>query len=161
MEEVWCQIDRAWVFLEKNLGLGSLAELPNQLHHMKMSLAMSLWKDFFVDCLFVFANFWPFFDAYRTKMAMITRIQCLSRHKNSISWWLTHSSCKYMLCCLIHKDCKDMSTRPCEHPAGDTLVAAREAKKKLCSRKRGLLQKPRGLLRRMEMWITGIRKWEW
>jgi hypothetical protein len=26
------------------------------------------------------------------------------------TWWLTSLSCKYMLCCFVHKDCKDLST---------------------------------------------------
>ena len=43
-------------------------------------------------------------------------------------WWLTNSSCKYMLCCLVCKDCKDINTKPCEQPAGRTRVLAREAK---------------------------------
>ncbi len=36
------------------------------------------------------------------------------------TWWLTSLSCKYMLCCFVHKDCKDLSTRPTELPAGHT-----------------------------------------
>ena len=41
------------------------------------------------------------------------------------SWWLTSLSCKYMLCCFVHKDCKDLSTRPTELPAGHTRKEAR------------------------------------
>ena len=41
---------------------------------------------------------------------------------------MTNSSCKYMLCCLVRKDCKDINTKPCEQPAGRTRVLAREAK---------------------------------
>jgi hypothetical protein len=36
------------------------------------------------------------------------------------TWWLTALSCKFMLCCFVHKDCKDISTRPTELPAGNT-----------------------------------------
>ena len=46
------------------------------------------------------------------------------------SWWLTHPSCKYLLCCLVRKDCKDINMKPCEQPPGKTRVAAREAKAK-------------------------------
>ena len=34
-------------------------------------------------------------------------------------------SCKFMLCCFVHKDCKDLSTRPTELPAGNTRKEAR------------------------------------
>ena len=40
-------------------------------------------------------------------------------------WWLTSLSCKYMFCCFVHKDCKDLSTRPMELPAGRTRKEAR------------------------------------
>ena len=30
------------------------------------------------------------------------------------TWWLNSLSCKYMLSCFVHKDCKDLSTRPTE-----------------------------------------------
>jgi hypothetical protein len=41
------------------------------------------------------------------------------------TWWLTSLSCKYMLCCFVHKDCKDLSTRPTELPSGHTRKEAR------------------------------------
>ena len=31
------------------------------------------------------------------------------------TWWLTSNSCKYLLCCLVRKDCKDINRKPCEH----------------------------------------------
>lgn len=34
-------------------------------------------------------------------------------------------SCKFMLCCFVHKDCKDLSTRPTDLPAGNTRKEAR------------------------------------
>jgi hypothetical protein len=36
------------------------------------------------------------------------------------------SSCKYMLACLVHKNCKDISMRPLDLPPGHTRVEARE-----------------------------------
>ena len=42
-----------------------------------------------------------------------------------------HQSCKYLLCCLVRKDCKDINTKPCEQPPGKTRMAAREAKAKV------------------------------
>ena len=44
------------------------------------------------------------------------------------SWWLTNHSCKYLLCCLVRKDCKDINTQPCEQPPGNTRKAARKEK---------------------------------
>jgi hypothetical protein len=41
------------------------------------------------------------------------------------TWWLTSLSCKFMLCCFVHKDCKDLSTRLTELPAGHTRKVAR------------------------------------
>jgi hypothetical protein len=41
------------------------------------------------------------------------------------TWWLTSPSCKYMLCCFVHKDCKDLSMRPTELPSGHTRKEAR------------------------------------
>ena len=41
------------------------------------------------------------------------------------TWWLNSLSCKYMLSCFVHKDCKDLSTRPTELPAGHNRKVAR------------------------------------
>ena len=41
------------------------------------------------------------------------------------TWWLTSLSCKFMLCCFVHKNCKDLSTQPTELPAGHTRKEAR------------------------------------
>jgi hypothetical protein len=54
------------------------------------------------------------------------------------TWWLMHNSCKYLLCCLVMKDCKDISTRPCQQSAGKSWVAAREAKAKTLGEERAL-----------------------
>ena len=45
-------------------------------------------------------------------------------------WWVTHPSCKYLLCCLVRKDCMNINTKLCEQLAGRTRVEAREAKLK-------------------------------
>ena len=45
-------------------------------------------------------------------------------------WWLTHPSCKYLLCCLVCKDCKNINTKPCEQPSCRTRVVAMDAKTK-------------------------------
>ena len=52
------------------------------------------------------------------------------------TWWLTSQSCKYMLCCFVHKDCKDLSTRPTELPAGHTRKEARANSRAVLARER-------------------------
>ena len=44
------------------------------------------------------------------------------------SWWLTNHSCKYLLCCLVRKDCKDINTKPCQQPPGNTRKVVRKEK---------------------------------
>jgi hypothetical protein len=43
------------------------------------------------------------------------------------SWWLEHDSCKYILSVLVHKDNKDISTRPATLPPGPTRTAMRNS----------------------------------
>ena len=52
------------------------------------------------------------------------------------SWWLTSQSCKFMLCCFVHKDCKDLSTRPTELPAGHTRKEARANSRAVLAKER-------------------------
>ena len=58
-------------------------------------------------------------------------------------WWLIHPSCKYLLCCLVRKDCKDINTKPCEQPPGRTRVVAREAKSKVLDAERAIAKSDR------------------
>jgi hypothetical protein len=58
-------------------------------------------------------------------------------------WWLTNSSCKYMLCCLVRKDCKDINTKPCQQPAGTTRVVARDEKTKALVGERAIAKSDR------------------
>jgi hypothetical protein len=67
----------------------------------------------------------------------------LVQAKTGDTWWLMHNMCKYLLCCLVMKDCKDISTRPCEQPAGKSRVAAREAKVKAIGEERVLAKSDR------------------
>jgi hypothetical protein len=41
-------------------------------------------------------------------------------------WWLKDDSCKYILSVLVHKDNKDISTRPTKLPPGPTRASVRE-----------------------------------
>jgi len=43
-------------------------------------------------------------------------------------WWLTSETCKFMLACLVHKDNKDISSRPTKLPPGRSRSAARKEK---------------------------------
>ena len=38
----------------------------------------------------------------------------------SHDWWLADKSCKYILSVLVHKDNKDISTKPTKQPPGPT-----------------------------------------
>ena len=43
---------------------------------------------------------------------------------------MNHDFCKYILSCLIHKDNKDISTKPTEQPPGHSCIEARGRKEK-------------------------------
>ncbi len=51
-------------------------------------------------------------------------------------WWLNHNACKYILSCLVHKDNKDVTTKPTHQPPGHSRVEARERKEKALEGKR-------------------------
>jgi hypothetical protein len=42
------------------------------------------------------------------------------------TWWLEHDTCKYLLSALVHKDIKDISTKPTKLPTGSTRKVIRE-----------------------------------
>jgi hypothetical protein len=43
-------------------------------------------------------------------------------------WWLSGETCKYMLACLVHKDNKDISSKPTKLPPGHSRKDACKAK---------------------------------
>jgi hypothetical protein len=45
------------------------------------------------------------------------------------NWWLVDESCKYILSVLVHKDNKDISTRPTKQPPRPTRADVREKKR--------------------------------
>ncbi len=51
-------------------------------------------------------------------------------------WWLNHDACKYILSCLVHKDNKDITTKPTHRPPGHLRIEARERKEKVLEGKR-------------------------
>ena len=52
-------------------------------------------------------------------------------------WWLMSATCKFMLACLVHKDNKDISSRPTNLPPGRSRIAARKEKELAISVERG------------------------
>ncbi len=64
------------------------------------------------------------------------------------SWWLADKSCKYILSVLVHKDNKDLSTRPTKQPPGPTRAAVREKKTKETANERlaAKAQRPIGVV---------------
>jgi hypothetical protein len=52
------------------------------------------------------------------------------------SWWLADESCKYILSVLVHKDNKDISTKPTKQPPGPMRTAVRENKTKETAKER-------------------------
>ena len=51
-------------------------------------------------------------------------------------WWLADESCKYILSVLVHKDNKDISTKPTKQPPGPTRTEVRENKTKEIAKER-------------------------
>ena len=104
-------------FALKFPGIGNLSRLPTsrtaQLQQMKRALIIKLWKEKYpaesgVD--------------YDNNISVWTNIPK--------GWWLNHDFCKYILSCLIHKDNKDISTKPTEQPPGHLRIEARGRKEK-------------------------------
>ncbi len=52
------------------------------------------------------------------------------------TWWMEHSSCKYILSVLIHKDNKDISMQPAKLPAGPKRNDIRKVTKRMVEKER-------------------------
>jgi hypothetical protein len=109
-------------FALKFLSVGNLSRLPSgtaQLHQMKKPLIIKLWKE---------------------KYPMETSVD----YDDDVSvwqnipdgWWLNHDAYKYILSYLVHKDNKDITTKPMHQPPGHLRVEARERKEKALEGKR-------------------------
>ncbi len=75
-----------------------------------------------------------------------------------------HNMCKYLLCCFVMKECKDISTRPCKQPAGKSRVAVREAKAKGIGEERALAKSNRPVEKNgnidhqmKKAWVVGMQ----
>jgi hypothetical protein len=86
-------------FALKFPGIGSLSRLPSgtaQLQQMERPLIIKLWKEKYpVDESGV---------DYGDNSCVWANIPK--------GWWLNHDVCKYILSCLVHKDNKDITTKP-------------------------------------------------
>jgi len=104
-------------FALKFPGVGNLSRLPTsgtaQLQQMKCALIIKLWKEIYP------AESGVDYDDDISVWANIPK-----------GWWLNHDFCKYILSCLIHKDNKDISTKPTEQPSGHSRIEARGRKEK-------------------------------
>mgnify|MGYP006195510059 FL=1 len=104
-------------FALKFPGVGNLSRLPTsgtaQLQQMKRALIIKLWKEKYP------AESGVDYDDDISVWANIPK-----------GWWLNHDFCKYILSCLIHKDNKDISTKPTEQPPGHSCIEARGRKEK-------------------------------
>ena len=104
-------------FALKFPGVGNLSRLPTsrtaQLQQMKRALIIKLWKEKYP------AESGVDYDDNISVWANIPK-----------GWWLNHDFCKYILSCLIHKDNKDISTKPTEQPPGHSRIEARGRKEK-------------------------------
>jgi len=103
-------------FALKFPGVGNLSQLPSgtaQLHQMKKPLIIKLWK-----------------EKYPTETGVDYDDDVSVWQNIPDGWWLNHDACKYILSCLVHKDNKDITTKPTHQPPGHSRVEARERKEK-------------------------------
>ena len=110
------ELNEARKFALKFPGVGNLSKLPSgtaQLHQMKKPLIIKLWKEKYPDETGV---------DYDDDVSLWQNIPD--------GWWLNHDVCKYILACLVHKDNKDITTRPTQQPPGHSRVEVRERKEK-------------------------------
>jgi hypothetical protein len=126
-------------FAKKLPGVGSLSELPsgsNQLRHIKMPNVQKLLIEKHPVSLVASS---VFCQSHAVQLAHdVAAILPIFVVQASIgdTWWLTSLSCKYMLCCFVHKDCKDLNTRPTELPAGHTRKEARANSRAVLAKER-------------------------
>jgi septum formation topological specificity factor MinE len=62
------------------------------------------------------------------------------------TWWLKHDTCKYLLSALVHKDNKDISTKPTKLPPGSTQKVIREKLSQSVVKERSTAKAQRNIL---------------
>ena len=61
-------------------------------------------------------------------------------------WWLKSKTCKFMIACLVHKDNKDISSKPTKHPPGRTCENAHQEKDEEITKERAKAKAERPVL---------------
>ncbi len=97
-------------FALKFPGVGSLSRLPSgtaQLQQMKRPLIIKLKK-----------------EKYPAESGVNYEDDISVRANIPEGWWLNHDVCKYILTCLVHKDNKDITTKPTQQSPGHSRIEA-------------------------------------
>jgi hypothetical protein len=116
-------------FALKFPGIGNLSRLPSgttQLQQMKHPLIIKLWKEKYLEETGVD------YDDNASVWGNIPK-----------GWWLNHDIYKYILSCLVHKDNKDIMTRPTQQPPGYLSIEAKGRKEKALEGKRAVAKADR------------------
>ena len=109
-------------FAYKFPGFGNLSKLPSgtaQLQQLRRPIVAKLWAE---------QNPGREDLDYDDPVSVATQIPP--------TWWMEHSSCKYILSVLVHKDNKDISTHPTKLPAGPKRNDIRKVTKRTVEKER-------------------------
>jgi len=162
-------------FAYKFPGVGNLSKLPSgtvQLQQMRKLLVAKLWieknpvSQVFVLYLALSMNSRPHVHYLQGKLGLNYDDPVAVNEEIPYNWWLVDESCKYILSVLVHKDNKDILTRPAKQPPGPTRAAVREKKQKRRRRRdrrrrhrgQSRLHSPMEWLRRRGMVMLTIRR---
>ena len=133
-------------FAYKFPGVGNLSKLPSgtaQLQQLRKPLVAKLWIEKNPVCQ-VFVSYLarsldsrpPHVHYLQGKLGLNYDDPVAVNEEIPYNWWLVDESCKYILSVLVHKDNKDLSTRPAKQPPGPTRAAVREKKTKETEKER-------------------------
>ena len=132
-------------FAYKFPGVGNLSKLPSgtaQLQQLRKPLVAKLWieknpvSQVFVSYLTRSLDSRPHVHYLQGKLELNYDDPVAVNEEIPHNWWLVDESCKYILSVLVHKDNKDISTRPAKQPPGPTRVVVRGKKTKEVAKER-------------------------